>query len=268
MRVIIFNDKQNFDGSLNLLNKRFEKKQKRFWNYEKYIPFLIDKIKSFDRFKKSELQLTKTFFYSGRYNSNLISKVKWNCHQQIAELNSLIKKEQDLLNYISQQKISHEVRKRTNKHVENIKNIFEKRKEFYLSNIEKQKRNFEGQKELFEKIKGNPFIEIKTTPLKQRNGDVYQKGVDVMIATDLVNLAHTDTYDIALILGGDTDLIECIKLIKSLGKIAIMAAFYTPGEPLLSTISDLVPIADHFINLNELSNKEILAISDILIKDK
>jgi len=53
MKVIIFNDKQNFDGSLNFLNKSLLKGKKRFWNYEKYIPFLIDKVTSFDKLSRN-----------------------------------------------------------------------------------------------------------------------------------------------------------------------------------------------------------------------
>lgn len=266
MRVTIFNDKQNFDGSLNLLNNYFKKGEKRFWNYEKYIPFLIDKLKSFDKLDKTDLQLTKTFFYSGKYSSKLINSFRWSCNQKIKELNLLIKKENDILNYISQQDIPHEVKNRTRRHVEDIIKKIQENRSNYLHAIEKQKRNYLGQKELFEEIKKNPFIEMRTTPLKQSGGQIYQKGVDVMIAADLINLAHTNSYDVALILGGDTDLIECVKLIKSLGKIVIISAFHIPGKPLLSTISDLIGAADYFLNLNNFSEKELIAMSDPLSK--
>lgn len=48
MKVIIFNDTQNFNGSLDFINSRFKKQDKRFWDYKKYIPFLIEKIKQED----------------------------------------------------------------------------------------------------------------------------------------------------------------------------------------------------------------------------
>ena len=267
MKVIIFNDKQNFDGSLNLLNKRFTGGKRRFWLYEEYIPFLINKIKSFDNLSKIEPQLVKTLFYSGRYSSKLINSFKWSCYEKMAEINALIKKEKNLLDYVSQPKISHELRRRITNHFNDIKETLEKKKLDYLDSIEKQKRNYEGQKALFENIKRTPFIEIKTTPLKQSEGRIYQKGVDVMIATDLVHLAHTDAYNIALILGGDTDLIESIKLIRSLGKIVVICAFYTEGDPLSSTISDLMGVCDHFINLRDLTNEEIMGMSDLISRD-
>ncbi|MBS3163443.1 NYN domain-containing protein [Candidatus Woesearchaeota archaeon] len=267
MRVILFNDKQNFDGSLSLLNKRYGRDKKRFWNYEKYIPFLIEKIKSIDPLKNEELQLIKSYFYTGKYSSNIISSFKWSCNQKISELNKLIRNEEGLLEFISKQNIDQEIKNKIKDHVKFVKNSYEIKRKDYIRRIEKQKRNFEGQKEFFEKIRGNPFIEMRTTPLKQADGEMYQKGVDVKLATDLVNLAHTKAYDIALILGGDTDLIESIKLVKeSLGQIVIVVAFYTPGNPELSTISDLMRVTK-FINLNDLSDEEIAKMSDLLVNN-
>jgi hypothetical protein len=60
---MIFNDTQNFNGSLNFLNSRFNVTNKRFWNYKKYIPFLINKIKSLEDFNGTNLELKKVFFY-------------------------------------------------------------------------------------------------------------------------------------------------------------------------------------------------------------
>jgi len=264
MRIIIFNDKQNFDGSLSLLSKSLRKDKNRFWDYGKYIPFLIEKVESIDKLKNQEIKLIKTFFYTGRYNSKLITSLKWSCGKKIGELDYLIKKEHDLLNYISQQKLSNQTRKKVNAHVEGIKKIFEERKKEHLTYIEKQKRNFKGQQELIKDVEGDPFIEIKSTPLKQSRGEVYQKGVDVMLATDLVNLAHTDAYDIALILGGDTDFVESVKLVrKNLSKIVIVVAYHTQGDPQFSNISDLKKVADYFINLKDLSEEEINSMSEL-----
>ena len=264
MRLIIFNDKQNFDGSLSLLNKRFRKRKKRFWNYEKYLPFLVDKIKSFDKLNKQDIQLKKTLFYTGKYSSKLLKNFRWGCNQKIAEINYLMKKPKNILDYISQQKLPHGARRRINKEFNDIMKEFEDKKKEYHKQIRKQEKNYEGQKDLLLKIAETPFVEVKSTPLKQADGKVYQKGVDVLIATDLVNLAHTDTYDVALILGGDTDLVECVRLVRSLGKIVVVAAFASDKNPELNTISDLKNVANYFINLNDLTNKEIMAMSDLL----
>lgn len=262
MKLIIFNDTQNFNGSLNFINLKFKKQEKRFWNYKKYIPFLVEKVKSIDTLDKSGLELVKTYFYEGKYNSNLISSLKWNCNQKISELNNLIKREKNLLNIISQEKLSINLRRKINLHVEGIKKELEKKQKDYFYYVAKQKRNFEGQKKLFEDLRDNPLIELRPTPLKQREGKVYQKGTDVLLAIDLVHLAHIKAYDIAIVLSGDTDLVEAVKLVKSLGKTVVIISYHTPGNPKLSNISDLMN-AGKFINLKDFTKEEIEQMSEL-----
>ncbi len=177
MKVIIFNDTQNFNGSLNFINDRFKKDKKRFWNYKKYIPFLIKKIKSVDNLDKQELQLVKTYFYEGKYSSKLINNLRWSCNQKIAELNMMIRKEQILLNQISQEKLSKQIRRKINLHVEEIKSQFENKKKEYFSYLTKQKRNFGGQKGMIEELKDNSLIDLRPTPLKQKKEKFIRKAL-------------------------------------------------------------------------------------------
>ena len=133
----------------------------------------------------------------------------------------------------------------------------------YLRYKQKQEKQFEGQKEFFRELASNPLIDIRSTPLKQHLGEIHQKGVDVLLASDLIHLAHIGAYDMAIILSGDTDLIEAAKLIKSLGKIPIIISYHTPGNPLRSNISDLMN-AGKFLNLRtDFSDQEILEMSDL-----
>ena len=267
MRVIIFNDIKNFDGCLNIVNKRFPKGKKRFWDIDKYIPFLMEKIKSIDKekFNKEELKLIKTFIYTGRYNSKIITGIKWNRKNKIMEVQEIIDREVNLLKEIKKNNLKEDIREKIIKHVQNIINIFSLRKKFYENRISKQIRNRIGQRKFFEKIDKNPFIDLRTTLLKQSEGEIYQKGVDVKLATDLINLAHSDSYDIGLILGGDTDFMECVKFVKeNFSKIIIVVGCYTQGEHLLSNIGDLKKVANYFLNLEkDFTVKEIEAMSDL-----
>ncbi len=262
MRVIIFNDTQNFNGSLNFVNYKFKKKEKRFWDYKRYIPFLIEKLKSIDGMDKTDFKLIKTFFYEGKYSSTLINKSRWNCNQKISKLNEIIKKEKTLLNFISQGKLSPLLRRKINLHVEEIKKELESKKNYYFKYISKQKRNYEGQKKMLRNLENNPLIEVRMTPLKQIEGEVYQKGVDVLLATDLIHLAHIDAYDIAIILSGDTDLIEAVKLVKTLGKTPIIFSYHTLGDSKLSNISDLMNVGK-FINIKNFTDEEIFKMSEL-----
>ncbi len=266
MRVIVFNDIKNFDGCLNLVNKNLQKGQRRFWNIDRYIPFLLEKIKNLDKdkFSKEELKLVKTFIYSGRYNSKIIAGIKWSCGNKIKELQEIIDQERLLLDNISKHNLDKDINDKITSHVRNIIAIFEKRKKDYLDKINKQVKNRIGQAEFFKKIESNPFMDLRTTLLKQADGEIYQKGVDVKLATDLINLAYTNSYDIALILGGDTDLVECVKLVKdTLSKVVIVVAYYTEGDPLLSNISDLKKEASYFLNLKDLTQEDIEQMSEL-----
>ncbi len=266
MKVIIFNDIDNFNGSLNIINEKLGDGEKRFWDIDKYTPFILEKIKGLEKskFSKEELKLIKTYVYTGKYSSKIISGLIWNCKNKIKEIQNIINKENSLKEEISKHKLDEKLNKKIINHVANIIDIFDKRKNLYVERINKQVRNRKGQQKFFEKIEGNLFIELKTMPLKQADGEIYQKGVDVKLATDLVNLAHTNAYDVALILGGDTDLVECVKLVKEhLSKIVIVVSYYTEGDPLSSNISDLKKEASYFLNLRDFSKEEIEAMSEL-----
>lgn len=262
MRVIIFNDTQNFNGSLDLINSSLSNQNKRFWDYKKYLPFIVEKIKSLQGFCDKELELKKIYFYEGKYNSKIINSFKWGCNQKIKELNDMISKEQKLLNIISQEKVTSLFRCKIRRHVEEVKSNLEEKKQKYHHDISKQKRNYCGQREFFKELEGNPLIEVKHTPLKQNGESIYQKGVDVLIATDMVNLAHNDAYDIAILLSGDTDLVEAVKLIESLGKTVIIFSYYDEDNQEKRNISDLKQYGK-FVNIKNLSKDEIERISDL-----
>ena len=265
MRVIIFNDKDNFDGSINKLNGRFEKGKKRFWRIEKCHSFLFKKLSEVFSWKDGELKLLRSYIYTGEYNADIIKKHKRHCKKQIKETERFIKMEEELINGVDTSNLSNELKEKLKNHSNTLKEIFKDKKTFLERNISKQKRNFNGQKGLFERLDKMSFTEYKTTPLKHAKGTIYQKGVDVKIATDLIQLANTNAYDVALILGGDTDLIESIKLIKDcLGKIVIVVAYYDNENPLNSTISkDVILVADYFINLNDLTNEDVEKVSEL-----
>lgn len=59
---------------------------------------------------------------------------------------------------------------------------------------------------------------IRRGYLMNNNGKFHEKGVDVQLAVDLLVGAYENTYDTAIILSSDTDLIPAIKKVKELGK--------------------------------------------------
>lgn len=52
-----------------------------------------------------------------------------------------------------------------------------------------------------------------------------QKGVDVELAIDVLDYAHEDRYDVAILVTGDSDFVPLVRRITSLGKHAMVAHF-------------------------------------------
>lgn len=255
MRIIIFNDKDNFEGSLIALRNKLGKKFN--WDYEKIQQIIFNKLKEKSPWNNDELKLIRAYLYTGEYNSDILKTQKWRLKSKIYYLDKLIQKEELLLQKLSVETLPEDIKQVLVDHITQMKENFEK--DFYEKNIEKQKNNFSGQKKFFETISKIPFIECKTTPLKQKDGIVYQKGVDAKIAIDMVSLAHSGSYDVALLLSGDADLIEAVKLVKDyLGKVIVLVAYYDYSKKGRKTASkNMIEAADLFINLKDFEEEDL-----------
>lgn len=49
-------------------------------------------------------------------------------------------------------------------------------------------------------------------------GTAVQKGVDSMLAFDMVSKAHSNQFDVAILVAGDLDHLPAVKMVKDLGK--------------------------------------------------
>lgn len=136
-------------------------------------------------------------------------------------------------------------------HLEREQN--KERKEKIKKELEKAERRRNGQREFFYKCNDFDFIELKTKPLQysEKEINVFQKGVDVQIAVDLLAHAHNNSYDVAILCSGDVDLLESIKMVKNLGKKVIILSH---SECMAKEIRKY---ADHVINLKHLATTEL-----------
>lgn len=116
----------------------------------------------------------------------------------------------------------------------------------------------EGQESAFEAIRSNSsFLEIRAKPLQYAKGRVFQKGVDVQLAVDLVSHAYINSYDVAVVCSGDVDLIESIRLVKNLGKKVIV--FSHP----YTTASQILKDCDYYIDLSKIGGEKLNEISHL-----
>jgi len=71
-----------------------------------------------------------------------------------------------------------------------------------------------------------PRVPVNTDDIAYR---LAQKGVDVKLALDVLDYAHTDRFDIAVLVTGDEDFVPLVNKITSLGKQALIAHFQFDG---------------------------------------
>jgi uncharacterized LabA/DUF88 family protein len=84
---------------------------------------------------------------------------------------------------------------------------------------------YAAQVRFFNRVHAMPFVTLKTRPLLSRAGAYIQKGVDTLIATDMVSMAFLNHYDIAFLVSGDGDLAPAVEAVKAAGKQIIVAVF-------------------------------------------
>jgi len=94
------------------------------------------------------------------------------------------------------------------------------------------------QMRFFNKVQRMPFVTLKTRPLLQRAGTYLQKGVDTLIATDMVSMAFLGHYDVAILVSGDGDLAPAADAVKAAGKQIIVATFVRSRSTAIAQSAD------------------------------
>ena len=99
---------------------------------------------------------------------------------------------------------------------------------YYYNVLQDAARNPEGhrdQQKFLEALSNTPYFEIRLGSTKQREGVVVERGVDIMLATDLLQLAWQDTFDVGVLVSGDGDFSYAVQRVKDLGKHVEVAVF-------------------------------------------
>src|SRR4030042_2672204 len=94
---------------------------------------------------------------------------------------------------------------------------------YYVGLVRKEKGNskseelVKNQQKLFANLKKQGW-EVKTGFMMVHDKDYKEKGVDVKLAIDILDMAYQNKYDTAIVVSSDTDLIPAIVRAKELGK--------------------------------------------------
>jgi len=96
------------------------------------------------------------------------------------------------------------------------------------------------QQEFLEVLHKTPYLELRLGTTKVAGGVPIEKGIDVMLATDLLYFAWNNSYDTAIVVSGDSDFRYAIQAVKNLGKHVEIAYFEN------AVSKDLLEIVDNW----------------------
>ena len=103
---------------------------------------------------------------------------------------------------------------------------------------------YREQQEFLDILRKTPYMEVRLGSTKIAQGTHVEKGVDVMLATDLLYFAWNNFYDVAILVSGDSDFAYALQTVKNMGKHVEVAYFEN------AVSKDLLDTADNLHTLN------------------
>jgi len=103
---------------------------------------------------------------------------------------------------------------------------------------------YREQQEFLTILRKTPYLEVRLGSTKVTQGIAVEKGIDIMLATDLLYFAWNDFYDVAMLVSGDSDFAYALQAVKNMGK-HVEVAYFERGVS-----KDLLNVADnrHLLN--------------------
>ena len=98
---------------------------------------------------------------------------------------------------------------------------------------------FREQQDFLSALRETPFLEVRLGGTKLAQGVTVEKGIDVMIVTDMLQFAWKDLYEVAVVVSGDSDFAYALQALKNMGKYVEIACFES------NVSRDLLDVADN-----------------------
>lgn len=110
--------------------------------------------------------------------------------------------------------------------------------------------SYREQQEFLDILRKTPYLEVRLGGTKKAQGVAIEKGVDIMLATDLLYFAYGGFYDVAVLVSGDADFAYALQAVKNMGKHVEVAYFEN------AVSKDLLDVADnrHLLDRSFFSN--------------
>ena len=107
---------------------------------------------------------------------------------------------------------------------------------------------YRDQQNFFAGITAIPYCELRLGRLVYNNwpsSPPYEKGVDILLSTDMITHSFKNNYDVAILVAGDNDFVGAIQAVKDNGKNLEVALF---GKE--RTSMQLRKVADQVTHVN------------------
>lgn len=84
--------------------------------------------------------------------------------------------------------------------------------------IDPAQRMYSTQMSFLDQLERSRYMKVRYGRLTGTPPNLKEKGTDVFLAIDMLNLAYKDSYDTAILVSGDGDFVEVIEYIQGMGK--------------------------------------------------
>ena len=112
---------------------------------------------------------------------------------------------------------------------------------YYYNVLRDRERNpqaYDDQQKFLAALYKTPYMDIRLGGSKMRGDVAVEKGIDIMLATDMLRFAWNDLYDVAVLVSGDGDYAYAVQAVKDLGKYVEVAAFTSNLSYELTQVAD------------------------------
>jgi uncharacterized LabA/DUF88 family protein len=121
---------------------------------------------------------------------------------------------------------------------------------YYYNVLQESMQKTEGgreQQDFLDTLRKTQYLELRLGTTKLSQGIPVERGIDVMLATDLLYFAANNAYDVAILVSGDSDFTYTLQTVKNMGKHIEIAYFENAASrDLLNSADFLHPLDRKF----------------------
>lgn len=95
-------------------------------------------------------------------------------------------------------------------------------------------------------LKRVPYVSVRLGRLERRGEGFVEKGVDIQMAVDMLKLAYARAYDVGILVSGDGDFVEVVRVIQDMGMQVENTTFHALSSYRLAQQADRFYALDDF----------------------